>query len=179
MTRDNNQLGQFDLTNIPAAARGVPQIVVTFEVDANGILNVAAEDKGTGKSKKITISSDKNRLSKKEIEALVEEAEQYAEQDKKARERVDARNKLEAYLYSMKNTAEDSLAGKIADSDKETVVAAVSGALDWLEENNDADTEDFVDRLKEVEDICQPIVAAVYASGDDEDFEDLQDHDEL
>merc|ERR1711988_775581 len=107
MTKDNHLLGKFDLQNIPPAPRCVPQIEVTFEVDANGILQVSAEDKGTGKAEKITITAEKGRLSEDEIERMVQEAEQYAEEDKKVKERIDARNGLESYLYNLKNTLED------------------------------------------------------------------------
>ena len=106
MTKDNHMLGKFELTGIPPAPRGVPQIEVTFEVDANGILQVSAEDKGTGKAEKITITAEKGRLSEDEIERMVQEAEQYAEEDKKVKERIDARNGLESYLYNLKNTLE-------------------------------------------------------------------------
>ena len=111
MTKDNHLLGKFELTGIPPAPRGVPQIEVTFEVDANGILQVAAEDKGTGKAEKITITAEKGRLSEEEIERMVQEAEQYAEEDRKVKERIDARNGLESYLYNLKNTLEDDEKG--------------------------------------------------------------------
>merc|ERR1712159_126555 len=103
MTKDNHLLGKFELTSIPPAPRGVPQIEVTFEIDANGILNVGAEDKGTGKSEKITITNDKGRLSQEEIERMVSEAEEFQEEDKKVREKIESRNQLENYVYSMKN----------------------------------------------------------------------------
>merc|ERR1719359_1298399 len=139
MTKDCHLLGKFELTNIPPAPRGVPQIEVTFEIDANGILNVGAEDKGTGKAEKITITNDKGRLSQEEIERMIQEAEEFAEEDKLIKEKVDARNALETYCYNMKNT--------ISDSD-----------------NQDAEKEDFEDKLKEVENVCQPIVSKVYAA---------------
>ena len=123
MTKDNNNLGKFELTNIPAAPRGVPQIEVSFELDANGILKVSAADKGTGKSESITITNDKGRLSTEEIERMVAEAEKYAEEDKATRERIEARNGLENYAFSLKNQAndEEGLGGKIDEDDKETV----------------------------------------------------------
>merc|ERR1711966_140127 len=122
MTKDNVLLGKFELTDIPPAPRGVPQIEVTFEIDANGIVNVGAEDKGTGKSEKITITADKGRLSEEEIERMVQEAEEFAEEDRKIKERVDARNSLETYAYNMKNTVSDSdkLADKLEEDDKST-----------------------------------------------------------
>merc|ERR1712232_1115881 len=107
MTKDNHPLGKFELAGIPPAPRGVPQIEVTFRVDANGLLEVTAEDKGTGKSEKITITSEKGRLSKEEIERMVKEAEEYADEDKQIKERIDSRNGLESYLYNVENVMED------------------------------------------------------------------------
>ncbi len=138
MTKDNHKLGQFDLNGIPPAPRGTPQIEVTFEVDANGILNVAAEDKGTGKKEKITITAEKGRLSQDEIERMVKEAEEFAEQDKAVKAKIDARNQLETYCYNMKSTVEDKMKDKIDEDDKEEITAAVKEALEWLDENPDA-----------------------------------------
>lgn len=123
MTKDNNNLGKFELTGIPAAPRGVPQIEVAFELDSNGILKVSAGDKGTGKSESITITNDKGRLSNEEIERMVAEAEKYADEDKATRERIESRNGLENYAFSLKNQVndEDGLGGKIDEDDKETV----------------------------------------------------------
>jgi heat shock protein 5 len=182
MTKDNHKLGQFDLNGIPAAPRGVPQIEVTFEVDANGILNVGAEDKGTGKKEKITITSDKGRLSQEDIERMVREAEEFAEQDKALKEKIDARNQLETYCYNMKSTVDDKMKDKIDDDDKEKIRTAVSEALEWLEENSDAEADEYKDKLKEVEEVCNPIISAAYqASGGapGEEDEDLGSHDEL
>eukprot|EP00195_Chlamydomonas_chlamydogama_P005654 CAMPEP_0202899796 /NCGR_PEP_ID=MMETSP1392-20130828/8464_1 /ASSEMBLY_ACC=CAM_ASM_000868 /TAXON_ID=225041 /ORGANISM="Chlamydomonas chlamydogama, Strain SAG 11-48b" /LENGTH=659 /DNA_ID=CAMNT_0049586059 /DNA_START=77 /DNA_END=2056 /DNA_ORIENTATION=+ len=185
MTKDNHKLGQFDLNGIPPAPRGTPQIEVTFEVDANGILNVAAEDKGTGKKEKITITSDKGRLSQEEIERMVREAEEFAEQDKKVKSKVDARNQLETYCYNMKSTVEDKMKDKIEEEDKEKVLTAVKEALEWLEENNDAEADEYKDKLKEVEDVCNPVIQAAYGKsggsaegGEDSDSGD-SDNDEL
>ena len=123
MTKDNNMLGKFELTGIPPAPRGVPQIEVSFELDANGILKVSAHDKGTGKQESITITNDKGRLSPEDIERMVAEAEKYAEEDKATRERIEARNGLENYAFNLKNQVNDAdgLGGKIDDEDKETV----------------------------------------------------------
>ena len=123
MTKDNNLLGKFDLTGIPPAPRGVPQIEVAFELDANGILKVTAGDKGTGKAESITITNDKGRLSQEEIDRMIEEAQEFAEEDKANAERITARNGLENYAFSLKNQANDAegLGGKIDEDDKETV----------------------------------------------------------
>merc|ERR1711998_339237 len=121
MTKDNHILGKFDMTGIPPAPRGVPQLEVSFEMDANGILQVGAEDKGTGNSESITITNDKGRLSQEEIERMVAEAEEFAEEDKKVRDKIDSRNQLENYVYSMKNTISDSekgIADKISEDDR-------------------------------------------------------------
>merc|ERR1711985_63884 len=124
MTKDNHLLGKFELTGIPPAPRGVPQIEVTFEIDANGILQVSAEDKGTGKQEKITITAEKGRLSEEEIERMVSEAEEFAEEDRKVKERVDTRNKLEGYAYSLRNQINDEENGigdKLDAEDRETL----------------------------------------------------------
>ncbi|CAL6305476.1 unnamed protein product [Bathycoccus prasinos] len=182
MTKDNHLLGKFELTSIPPAPRGVPQIEVTFEIDANGILNVGAEDKGTGKSEKITITNDKGRLSQEEIERMVEEAEEFAEEDKKIKERIDSRNSLETYAYNMKNTVSDSdkLGDKLEESDKSTIQDAVKEVLEWLDENQEADTEEYEEKLKEIEGICNPIVSQAYQQNEeDSESGDVDDHDEL
>eukprot|EP00955_Chlamydomonas_euryale_P055121 356036-Chlamydomonas_euryale.AAC.7 len=180
MTKDNHQLGKFDLNGIPAAPRGQPQIEVTFEVDANGILNVGAEDKGTGKKEKITITSDKGRLSQEEIERMVREAEEFAEEDAKVKGKIDARNQLETYCYNMKSNVEDKLADKIEEDNKETILEAVKEAMEWLDDNADADGDEYADKLKELEDVCNPIISAAYgAAGGDGDAEDFGDADEL
>lgn len=123
MTKDNNNLGKFELTGIPPAPRGVPQIEVSFELDANGILKVSAHDKGTGKQESITITNDKGRLTQEEIDRMVAEAEKYADEDKATRERIEARNGLENYAFNLKNQVndEEGLGGKIDEEDKETV----------------------------------------------------------
>jgi len=181
MAKDNHHLGKFELTGIPPAPRGVPQIEVTFEIDANGILQVGAADKGTGKEEKITITADKGRLSQEEIDRMVAEAEEFADEDKKVQQRITAKNGLESYLYSMKNSIDDEekgIAGKIDDDEKDTLVEAIDEALDWLEENPEAEAEEFEEKRKEVETISGPIMRKVYGDSagaggmDDEDFGD-------
>eukprot|EP00536_Pseudo-nitzschia_multiseries_P001708 jgi/Psemu1/322215/estExt_fgenesh1_pg.C_220016 len=183
MTKDCHNLGKFELTGIPPAPRGVPQIEVTFEVDANGILQVSAEDKGTGKAEKITITAEKGRLSDEEIERMVNEAEQYAEEDKKIKERIDARNGLESYLYNLKNSLEDDekgIADNISAEDKKELQDMIDETLDWMDENPEADKEDYDEKMKEVEQVANPIMRNVYSggSGGDEDAGDFGD-DEL
>merc|ERR1711997_93625 len=167
MTKDNHQLGKFDLTGLPPAPRGVPQIEVTFEIDANGILQVSAEDKGTGNKEKITITNDQNRLTPEDIEQMINDAERFAEDDKKLKERVDAKNELESYAYSLKTQINDKekLGAKIQDDDKETIEEAVNSKISWLEENQEAEAEDFKAQRKELEDIVQPIIAKLYQGG--------------
>jgi len=183
MTKDNHQLGKFELTGIPPAPRGVPQIEVSFEVDANGILQVSAEDKGTGKAEKITITAEKGRLSEEDIERMVAEAEEFAEEDKKVKERIDAKNGLESYVYNLKNTLEDDekgLADKISPEDKKELQDMIDETLDWMEENPEAEKEDYEEKQKEVENISNPIMRQMYAGGEDaeEDMGDFGD-DEL
>ena len=189
MTKDNHLLGKFELTGIPPAPRGVPQIEVAFEVDANGILQVSAEDKGTGKAEKITITAEKGRLSEEDIERMVQEAEQYAEEDKKVKERIDARNGLESYLYNLKNTLEDDekgMADNVSAEDKKELQDMVDEVLDWMDENPEADKEDYDEKQKEVEQVANPIMRNFYAGGgaggaggaDEDDMGDFGD-DEL
>merc|ERR1711963_405860 len=167
MTKDNHQLGKFDLTGIPPAPRGVPKIEVTFEIDANGILQVSAEDKGTGNKEKITITNDQNRLTPEDIEQMIKDAEMFADEDKKLKERVESRNELESYAYSLKNQINDKekLGAKITDEDKEKIEEAVNEKISWLEENQEADGEDFKTQKKELEEIVQPIIAKLYQGG--------------
>ncbi|KAF2680927.1 heat shock protein 70b [Lentithecium fluviatile CBS 122367] len=182
MTKDNNLLGKFELTNIPPAPRGVPQIEVTFELDANGILKVSAVDKGTGKSETITITNDKGRLSAEDIERMVEEAEKYAEEDKATRERIEARNKLENYAYNLKNQVndEEGLGGKIEDDDKETLLEAVKETQDWLEENAaTAASEDFDEQFEKLSGVAYPITSKLYGGSEGAADDAEPDHDEL
>merc|ERR1712054_12443 len=167
MTKDNHLLGKFELSGIPPAPRGVPQIEVTFEIDANGILQVSAEDKGTGKAEKITITAEKGRLSEEDIERMVREAEEFAEEDKKVKERIDGKNGLESYLYNLKNTLDDDekgLADKLSEEDKEELSGVIDEALDWLDENPEAEAEEYTDKQKELEQVANPIMRELYQS---------------
>jgi len=186
MTKDNHQLGKFDLTGIPPAPRGVPQIEVTFEIDANGILQVSAEDKGTGNKEKITITNDQNRLTPEDIEKMIQDAEMFADEDKKLKERVESRNELESYAYSLKTQIndKDKLGSKISDEDKEAIETAVEAKISWLEENQEAEAEDFKAQKKELEDTVNPIISKLYAQQGGApppggDAEDDMDKDEL
>lgn len=164
MTKDNHLLGKFDLTGIPPAPRGVPQIEVTFEIDVNGILRVSAEDKGTGNKNDIVIKNDENRLSDEDIERMINDAEKFADDDKKVKERVEARNELESYAYSLKNQINDKekLGGKLSDDDKETIEKAVTEHIEWLEGHQEAETEDFQQHKKDLEAAVQPIISKLY-----------------
>uniref|UniRef100_A0A3Q3EE54 Endoplasmic reticulum chaperone BIP n=1 Tax=Labrus bergylta TaxID=56723 RepID=A0A3Q3EE54_9LABR len=166
LTKDNHLLGTFDLTGIPPAPRGVPQIEVTFEIDVNGILRVTAEDKGTGNKNKITITNDQNRLTPEDIERMVNDAERFADDDKKLKERIDARNELESYAYSLKNQIGDKekLGGKLSDEDKEIIEKAVEEKIEWMESHQEAELEDFQAKKKELEEVVQPIISKLYGS---------------
>ncbi|KAG7194834.1 70-kilodalton heat shock protein [Scheffersomyces spartinae] len=162
-TKDNNLLGKFELSGIPPAPRGVPQIEVTFDIDANGILNVSALEKGTGKTQKITITNDKGRLSKEEIEKMVSEAEKFKAEDEKEAERVQAKNGLESYAYNLKNTIEDGeMKDKIKPEDKEKLLAAINETTSWLDGAQAATTDEYEDRKKELEHIANPIISSAY-----------------
>ncbi|XP_053881904.1 heat shock-related 70 kDa protein 2 [Malaclemys terrapin pileata] len=163
MTKDNNLLGKFDLTGIPPAPRGVPQIEVTFDIDANGILNVTASDKSTGKENKITITNDKGRLSKDDIDRMVQDAEKYKAEDEANRDRVAAKNSLESYTYNMKQTVEDEkLKGKISDQDKQKVLDKCQEVVTWLDRNQMAEKEEYEHKQKELEKLCNPVVTKLY-----------------
>jgi len=166
MTKDNHKLGNFGLTGIPPAPRGVPQIEVTFDIDANGILNVSALDKSSGKQEKITITNDKGRLSKDEIERMVNEAEEYKAEDDKQKERISAKNGLESYCFNMKSTMEDeNIKGKISDEERSAIKEKCEEAIRWLDGNQTAEKEEYADKLAEVEAVCKPIVTKMYGSG--------------
>ena len=166
MTKDNNLLGKFQLDGIPPAPRGVPQIEVSFDLDANGIMNVSAQDKSTGKQNKITITNDKGRLSQDDIERMVREAERFKEEDERHRKKVEARNALENYAYSLKNTLnDDKVAGKIDESDKSSLTAKMDETISWLESNHGADPEEYEAKQKALEQVAMPIMTKLYSAG--------------
>ncbi|KAF7031542.1 hypothetical protein CFC21_042861 [Triticum aestivum] len=162
-TKDNNLLGKFELSGIPPAPRGVPQITVCFDIDANGILNVSAEDKTAGVKNKITITNDKGRLSKEDIEKMVQEAERYKAEDEELKKKVEAKNALENYAYNMRNTVkDDKIASKLPADDKKKIEDAIDGAISWLDTNQLAEADEFEDKMKELEGVCNPIIAKMY-----------------
>jgi len=163
MTKDNNLLGKFHLDGIPPAPRGVPQIEVTFDIDANGILNVSAQDKSTGKQNQITITNEKGRLSQSEIDRMVQEAEEFRAEDEQNKGKVEAKNGLENYCFTMRNTLqEEKLKEKFEDGDKEKIEKAVQDALDWLDKNQLAEKDEFETKQKELEGVVNPIMMKVY-----------------
>merc|ERR1712228_917169 len=166
MTKDNHLLGKFELTGIPPAPRGVPQIEVTFDVDANGILNVSAVDKSTGKENKITITNDKGRLSKEEIERMVQDAEKFKADDEKQKERISAKNSLESYCFNMKSTVEDDkFKDKVPEEDRNKILEACNDAIKWLDANQLGEKEEYEHKQKEIEQICNPIITKMYQAG--------------
>jgi len=176
MTKDNHLLGKFDLTGIPPAPRGVPQIEVTFDIDANGILNVNACDKSTGKQNKITITNDKGRLSKEEIERMVNDAEKFKDDDEKQKERISAKNNLESYCFNMKTTMDDEkVKDKIGEDDKKKILDKCDEAIKWLDANQLAEVEEFNEKQKEVEAVCTPIIKKMYESAGGTGMPDMGD----
>lgn len=162
-TRDNNLLGKFELSGIPPAPRGVPQINVAVDIDANGILNVTAEDKTAGVKNQITITNDKGRLSKEDIEKMVKDAEKYRAEDEEVKKKVEAKNGLENYAYNMRNTVrDDKFASKLSQDDKQNIEKAVEETIEWLDRNQLAEVDELEDKLKELENICNPIIAQMY-----------------
>ncbi|OJT07855.1 Heat shock protein HSS1 [Trametes pubescens] len=163
-TKDNNLLGKFELSGIPPAPRGVPQIEVTFDIDANGILNVSASDKTTGKSNRITITNDKGRLSKEEIERMVNEAEKYKAEDEEATARITSRNALESYAYNLRNSLTDEkLADKFDAADKKKLEDSVNSTISWLDNSQEASKEEYEEHQKELEAVANPIMQKLYA----------------
>merc|ERR1719326_1246628 len=163
MTKDNNKLGEFHLDGIAPAPRGVPQIEVTFDLDANGVMNVSAKDKATSTENNITITNDKGRLSQDDIERMVKEAEKYAAEDEAMKDKIEAKNQLENYAYSMRNSINDEkMKDKIDAADKETIETAINEATTWLDENQSAEKEEFEAKQKELEGVCNPIMMKVY-----------------
>ncbi|XP_053605372.1 heat shock protein 68-like [Plodia interpunctella] len=163
LTKDNNLLGTFNLTGIPPAPRGVPQIEVTFDVDANGILNVNAEDRSTGRSEHITISNDKGRLSKKDIEKMLQDAEKFKAEDDAVRKKVELRNQLEGYVFGCK-TAVENASSRITASERDTVLKECNDQLRWLESNPDASKADLEKHLKDAQKVCQPTMMKLHGS---------------
>jgi heat shock protein 1/8 len=162
-TRDNNLLGKFELAGIPPAPRGVPQVNVCFDIDANGILNVSAEDKTAGVRNKITITNDKGRLSKEDIDKLVRDAEKYKNEDEEVKKKVEAKNALENYTYNLRNTIRDEkIAGQLSSDDKQSMEKAVNETITWLDNNQLAEVDEFEDKQKELESICNPIISRMY-----------------
>ncbi|KAG2006028.1 heat shock protein [Coprinopsis cinerea AmutBmut pab1-1] len=184
LTKDNNLLGKFELSGIPPAPRGVPQIEVTFEIDANGIMKVSAADKGTGKSESITITNEKGRLSQEEIDRMVADAEKFAAEDEAQRKRIEALNALSSFVYGLKSQLGDKegMGGKLADDDKKTVTEIIKDTTDWIDEHGQsASTEDLEEKLAEVQGLINPITSKLYSQGSsDSDDDNLgRDHDEL
>jgi len=183
LVKDNHQLGKFDLSGIPPAARGVPQIEVTFDIDANSILTVTGVEKGTGQEKVISITNDSGRLTKEEVQRMLEDAEKFAEEDRVIKEKIDAKHALQNYIYNLRNTIEDTdkLADKIDTHDKNTISEALTEAEDWLSMNgDDAEKDELESQMKELQHICDPIIADIYQKQggqgghyDDEEYEDL------
>ena len=165
MTQHNHRLGEFNLTGIPPAPRGTPQIEVTFDVDANGILNVSAVEKAGGRTEKITITNDKGRLSKEEIDRMVDESEKFKDDDDKQKEKISAKNGLESYCFNIKSSIEDSnIKDKLSESEKNMVTEKCNEAIEWLERNQMAEVEEFKDKQKELETLFNPIIIKLYGN---------------
>nr|CAA70695.1 heat shock protein 70 [Suberites domuncula] len=164
MTKDNHLLGKFDLNDIPPAPRGVPQVEVTFQIDENGILTVTAEDKGSGNTEAITITNDQNRLTPEDIDRMIQDAERFAEDDKLVKERVESKNELESYTYSLKNQLNDNekLGGKLSEEEKTKIMTAVEEAIEWLDSNPEATSEEFKEKKAGVEEVANPIISKLY-----------------
>jgi L1 cell adhesion molecule like protein len=164
MTRDNNQLGTFNLEGIPPAPRGVPQIEVSFDLDANGILNVRAEDKSSGKSKNITIKNDRGRLSQADIDKMLAEAERYKEEDEKQRKKVAARNQLESTAYQYKQAVEEH-GSKLETDDCKKVKDKCDEVISWIDNNRLADEEEYQHQISELNKTCSPVMTKLHGQG--------------
>merc|ERR1712206_68086 len=165
MTMHNHELGHFTLQGIPPAPRGTPQIEVTFDVDANGILNVSAVEKAGGRSERITITNDKGRLSKEEIDRMVDESEKFKEDDEKQKEKISAKNGLESYCFNIKSSVEDSnIKDKLSESERKMVTDKCNEAIEWLERNQMAEVEEFKDKQKELETLFNPVIMKLYGN---------------
>ncbi|XP_068712394.1 heat shock protein 70 A1-like [Montipora foliosa] len=172
MTKDNSLMGQFELTGIPPAPRGVPKIEVSFDIDANGILNVSAKDKSTGRTNAITITNDTGRLSKAEIDRMVNEAEKYKEEDQMQRDRISAKNSLESYVYSVKQAADDPhVQNKLNTVDLETVKTKTQEVIAWLERNTIAAKEEYEEKQRDLQQVCSPIMAKLHGQQSSENVE--------
>merc|ERR1712228_402589 len=159
MTRDNNLLGKFNLDGIPPMPRGQPQIDVCFDIDANGILNVSAIEKSTGKENKITITNDKGRLSQDEIERMVQEAEKYKAEDDANKNRVESKNALENYCYSLKNSiTSDEVKDRIPEDDRKALDDKIEDTIKWLDANQAAEKEEYEEKQKDLEGVALPIL---------------------
>lgn len=164
MTKDNRLLGEFELSGIPPAPRGVPQIDVSFDIDANGILNVSAMDKGSGKSQKITINNESGRMTKEQIEEMISESEKFRDEDEQIRAKIESKNQLESYLYNLKSSVVTN--DKVDPVDKETITALVDEKTKWMDDNTTASKDEFDAVLKEVQDVVNPLMAKMYQGGD-------------
>lgn len=165
MTKDNRLLGEFELSGIPPAPRGVPQIDVSFDIDANGILNVSAMDKGSGKSQKITINNESGRMTKEQIEEMISESEKFRDEDEQIRAKIESKNQLESYLYNLKSSVVTN--DKVDPADKETITALVDEKTKWMDDNTTASKDEFDAVLKEVQDVVNPLMAKMYQGGAD------------
>lgn len=182
--KDNHKLGKFDVVNIPPAAKGVAKVDVTFAIDENSILTVTGVEQGTGSKKSISITNDQGRLTQKEIDAMIADAEMYAEEDKIYKERLEAKQAFQNYISNMRTTIEDKdrLADKLDEDDKSSIADALTEAEDWLNSNEEASKDDFEENMKDLQRVCDPIIASIYQTQggqggsydeDDEEYEDL------
>jgi len=171
-TKDNRLMGEFELSGIRPAPRGVPQIEVSFDIDANGIMNVSAVDKGTGNSHNITITNESGRMTKEQIDEMIKEAEKFKEEDEAQRQRVESKNALENYLYNTKNTVNDDNT-KLDEENKSTIMKLIDEKIKWLDDNTTASKEEFDDILKETQDVINPIMTKLHTSGGGGDMPDF------